>query len=821
MQLPGTLGAYVNGYVEGRRLVLFSRDDAGKLQRTEVPADWSAFLKESELSKDWEAWFLRLSCLRGARREDGWLRLDFTDPELRRRIFFDRGGGKAPPNAFLETGIAHYEADVDPIRRFFTDVKTATVQRPRRVYLDIEADSRVPFSRKEEMRILSWAIEDDDGNAQLDVLAADTNGAEADLLGGLWGALEPYDQIVAWYGDGFDFPVIWSRSEQRNVKVDARRWLYLDQLEVFKRMNAHVAESGDEKRSYKLDNIATALLGQGKDPFDASKTYEAWAAGGAERRRMVRYNAKDTALLPRIEKKTGYIGLFATLCEVCRLFGDTIGLQPTRQMDGFLLRLARERGHHFPSKMYREDTNEKQFKGAFVMQPKTIDAEWRARRGMANGIARDVHVADFASLYPSIILTWNMSADTKDERAPVNGPVPEGLCRSPKTGTSFRTGQQGLLPLAVSELIRLRKQYNDLKASLPPGTPEWLDADRRSMAYKVAANSFYGVVGSPYSRYFDQAIGESITQNGVWLLENTISAAERKGWEVIYADTDSLCTIGCTKEEFGDFVQWCNAELYPELLRKVGCAINKISLAYEKAFDRVVFVSAKRYCARFSHYKGKVASADSKPEVKGLEYKRGDTSALARTLQSQVVTMLMDGVEDIAEFHALLAASRLHALSDPLPLEEVVLAKSLSKPLKEYAAKAKLDGTPAAQPAHVVVAKKMLARGQDVGEGTKIEYVVVDEMADSPDKRYLPAADYAGECDRHHVWESLVYPPTARLLKAAFPAQETYWDLWGRSRPPAPRRKKDAPEEQARLFAATEATMEKRFSIPPEPPLPR
>lgn len=817
--IPGASGSYVNGYVDGSRLVLFSRGPGGDLQRSEVPACWSAYFRQEELPAEWEAWFLKLPSLRGARREDGgWLRMDFSDPKMRRDIFFQRGGAKFP-NPFLEKGIPHYEADVDPVRRFFTD-SGAQVQRPRRIYLDIEADSRVPFSRKEEARILSWSLEDETGRfLQADVLAADSDMAEADLLGPLWEALEPYDQICAWYGDGYDFPVIWSRSEQRNLRVNARRWLYLDQLEVFRRMNQHVAESGEEKRSYKLNDIGHALLGEGKDDFDASKTWAAWAAGGAERFRLVKYNAKDTNLLPKIEKKTGYIGLFSTICEVCRLFGDTVSLQPTRQMDGFLLRLARERDHHFPSKAYRDETEAKQFKGAFVMQPKTLDAEWRKRKGMTTGIARDVHVADFAGLYPNIILTWNMSGDTKDERAPINGPIPDGLCRSPTTGVSFRTDKQGLLPLALSELIRLRKQWNDIKASLPPGTPEWVDADRRSMAYKVAANSFYGVMGSPFSRYFDQGVAESVTQNGVWLLKNTISAAEQRGFECIYGDTDSFFAMGCTKEQFVEFVQWCNASLYPELLAKVGCKENKISLAYEKAFALLVMVSAKRYAGKYSHYKGKAAREDSKPEVKGLEYKRGDTAKLARDLQSAAVQMLMQGKESLEDFHRLLSAARKHVLEEPLPLDEVVLSKSISKPLKEYVIKKKTDGQNAAQPAHVVIAHLLVGRGQDVREGTKIEYVVANEQAEAQADRYLPAADYKGECDRHYVWETLVYPPTQRLLEAAFPASTSYWQMWGSSRPPRGRgRAKPVAEGQGALFSRD--PLEKRFFIPPEPPIP-
>lgn len=753
---------YVTGYEDGRAVVLRRRREDGTAEVRRVPADYAMFLRGEDVGADLERQ------LRGSRhvatltREDGWVRVGWASAEARRFMSQDR------TSPLASRGIPTYEADVDPVVRHLVDTG-ASVQLPRRVYLDIETDSRVPFARKEEMRLLSWALVDDTGRAHLAVLEEDADGAERDLLGELFEALAPYDQVAAWHGDGFDFPVLAARAERAGLRVGWRDWLWLDHLVLFGRMNMHSAESGEEKQSMRLQSIAMAVLGEGKDDFDAAHTYEAWAAGGEERERLARYNLKDTDLLRRIEQKTGYIDLFATLCQTCGVFGDTSGLNPVRQMDGFLLRLARARGHRFPTREFRPDVAER-FKGAFVMEPQ------------AKGIERDVHVADFASLYPSIIITWNMSPDTLVP-VPVNGPLPSGRSRSPLTGAGFTTERVGILPDALRELLRLRVEWNEKKAASPPGTPAWHDADRRSTAYKVAANSFYGVMGTPFSRYYQRTVAEAVTQCGVWLIRETIAAAQVKGWRVVYGDTDSLFVAGSTKEDFEAFVAWCNAELYPRLLRSQGCVENRIKLAYEKAFARVVFVSAKRYAGAYAHYKGKAATADSKPEVKGLEYKRGDAALLARRLQERVIAMLMAGEENLEEYRAVLYAAREHVLLDPLPVEEVRLSKSLQKPLEEYAQRTKLDGTAAGQPPHVTVAKLLAARGQEVSEGTRIEYVVADGSA-SP-ARVIPAEDYTGvEADRIYVWESLVYPPTERLLTAAFPHAEAEWGEWARARAP-------------------------------------
>lgn len=101
-------------------------------------------------------------------------------------------------------------------------------------------------------------------------------------------------------------------------------------------------------------------------------------------------------------------------------------------------------------------------------------------------------------------------------------PIPEGCCAAPDTDLVFWNEPQGILPAAVSDIIALRAYWNDEKKKHPPGSPAWHDANRRSAAFKIVANSFYGVMGSVWSRFFDKRLAESVTQAGVWLIEQTI-----------------------------------------------------------------------------------------------------------------------------------------------------------------------------------------------------------------------------------------------------------------------------------------------------------
>ena len=505
-------GDVINAYWQKTDLVLVVHDDDtdNGIRFKRLKAEHSCFVRREDLAD--ADHFLRMlnhhHAVRKAVWEGDWLRIVWQDRDALKHycklmhLDVDEKGNPKDP-------IPTYEGLVSPVLRHMVDNDLKPAQ-PRQVWVDIETDSRVPFSkaREGEARILCWVTDDGQGNVTRGMLDEDTDRDEKRLLVELWDVLEHYDQVMAWNGDRFDFPIIKARSERvdllRASQREWRRWLWLDHLDLFRRMNMAAAESGDEKTSFALDAVATSLLGTGKHAFDASQTWEEWEAGGARRQALLDYCAQDTALMPQIEVKTGFIMLLQTVADTCGTFPDTRGSNPGVQVEGFLARLAHERGHKFPTvlKLRMGDP----YEGAYVLHP-----------DKNAGIHRDVHVADFASLYPTIIVTWNMSPETIVEE-----PGRLLVAHSPLTKKNFLTGSPGILPDAVKQLMSLRKKWNDLKGQLPPGTEAWKDADRRSAAYKITANSFYGVVGAPTSRHYDRDVAESVTQCGKWLILETL-----------------------------------------------------------------------------------------------------------------------------------------------------------------------------------------------------------------------------------------------------------------------------------------------------------
>jgi DNA polymerase elongation subunit (family B) len=795
-----------NAYLEGddEHVALLHREEDGRLLIHRAQADFAVYFRVEDATPGLRREWRKDPLCRGYRVEGGWLRTHWRGWGARRAVV----------HRMVDMGIPTFEGDCSPVKRWLADHPDVTIQPPRRCYLDLETDSRVPIqkARKDGARVLVWCVvSDETGEHQEGVLEEDTDRSERELLLALYRVLAPFDQVAIWNGDDFDCPLLRARTKDRRIDLNIqKRWLWIDQMVLFERLNRQVAESGEEKQSYALNAVAQSQLGEGKDELDAKRTYEYWAAGGESREKLVRYCVRDTLLQRKIEQKVGYLAMHQRIAEICGLHDDSWALYPTAQMDAFILRLGTRRGLHFPTvlKDNEERAPREQYEGSYNKDPPE-----RA------GILQNVHVVDFSSMYPSIMVSWNMSPDTMVS-GPVNGPIPEGMCRAPKTGVCFDTTRKGIVPEAIEYLLAKRAEWSRKRASLAPGTPEAHDAERWTNAFKVVPNSFYGAQGNEGCRFFIRAVAESVSTTGKWLSQKTEVAFEERneGARVLYIDTDGLAIDRIERSAVEETTRWLNQEHYPALLAGQGCKANIVKLAYEKEYDRVVFCGAKNFIGRFVHYKGKLADPNSRPEIKGIAYKRGDQTRLTMVMQAEAIGLLMGGMrelececghryalnssakqcpgcararssiarvdsptEDLPAYEEMAARWRERLLEGELPIEDVQTVKGLSKPLAAYAVKISTKGKQSSQPPHVRVGKILAARGEDVGEGTKVAYFVVD--ADATPQAVAPACDYDGTCDRRYLW-GRVWTPTRQLLESAFPLHD-----WSRFDPPRKERK--------------------------------
>lgn len=241
---------------------------------------------------------------------------------------------------------------------------------------------------------------------------------EADLLKSFVKFIydEHPDIISGWFSNAFDIPYIINRI----TKILGEKWAKrLSPLGIIKEREFHVTPTKMEKRyeiagislldmlevyqnytfsdreNYKLGYITKMELGDGftKKEYEGSiaEFYENDWQGYAE------YNIQDTRLLRLLEDKLGYIKMLITFCYGCRVPFDFYQ-KTTKVLDGaFISELTRE-GIVLPD--VNRGLIDGTYPGGYVKDP-------------IRGIHDWVVSFDATSLYPSIMMGWNISPETK------------------------------------------------------------------------------------------------------------------------------------------------------------------------------------------------------------------------------------------------------------------------------------------------------------------------------------------------------------------------------------------------------------------------
>lgn len=662
------------------------------------------------------------------------------------------------------------EGDVPPIRRILSDAEEIIIQRPRPGFYDIETDDRVPFQQAilGGARILCISVQLESGDMHSFLLREDTDEAEAEMLESfLELCSRKVDQLIGWNSSRFDDLIIQERARMLGCKSAKvfKRMLFMDMMLCFKKHNLNSADSGAEKQSMALNAVAYTLLKEGKRDLGNFGIHELWLS---DPKRLLDYNVQDVTLMPKIEKKTGYLELQFAVCQLCRIFPDTKSLFASRFIDSFMLRLGVVENYHFRSRWYDvvKNDDEEPFEGAFCLTPTEL------------GIHRTVHTFDFSALYPSTFKTFNLSTETKIGKLEEGQtPKPEWIL-SPGTGIYFDGSKRGIFPIAFKELQKIREQWQIREDAAEPDSVEQKFAARMSMGCKVVINSGYGIFTSDYSRYADREVGESCTLNGAWLNKRVMAWLSEKNMKVLSGDTDSTHFKGCDIDQAKILVKELNEILIPQWINECGCKENYEKLEYEKCFDWVVFSTdgkgnsvKKKYVGQYCLFKGKPVK-NGEPKSRGLEYKRGDSLKLARDLQYTIFKMFCDYKFDSFYYEKLIMEWRHKIFNDPLESEDIVQSKSLNKPLNEYKTNA----------AHIRLAKELEEEGEEVGVGTRVFYFTVDGSV-SP-KEVALIEEYNGDnADRYEVWNK-VYEPSLRLLSGGFPNYK--WDVFRARRPRKP-----------------------------------
>jgi DNA polymerase I len=383
------------------------------------------------------------------------------------------------------------------------------------------------------------------------------------------------------------------------------------------------------------------------------------------------------------------------------------------RVEWFLIRRTHKLGELVPRRI---EQPYRPYAGGLVLQPKP-------------GLHENIAVLDFKSMYPNIMITYNLSPDTYV--SPKEPEPPGGVYVAPEVKHKFRREPLGFYKEVLSYLIRVRDEIRLKMKDLQPKSVEYRVLDARQKALKVITNASYGYAGWTGARWYVKPVAEAAAAWGRHTILTAIDMAEKAGLKVVYGDTDSI------------FI-----ENQPGRIEKLAKDIGKklgLEIKPDKVYVRIFFTEAKK------RYAGLLP--DSRLDIVGMEVVRGDWATIAKTVQEKVLEIVLKeqsprkAVDFVHQFIYELQQKRV-------PYHDLVIWKTLSKPAEEYEVRA----------SHVEAAKMLRAKGWELAVGDKIGYVVVGGTGRLYErvKPYVLAS--YDDVDMGYYVSKQVVPAAARIL---------------------------------------------------------
>jgi DNA polymerase I len=348
-----------------------------------------------------------------------------------------------------------------------------------------------------------------------------------------------------------------------------------------------------------------------------------------------------------------------------------------------------------------------------------------------SGLHENVAVLDFKSMYPSLMIAYNLSPDTY---VSPREPAPKSdVYEAPEVGHHFRKEPPGFYKEVLSYLIGVRDEIRSRMKVLAPKGVEYRVLDARQKAVKVITNASYGYAGWTGARWYVKPVAEAAAAWGRDTLLNSIKMAEAAGLKVIYGDTDSIFL----NNDVGKI-----EELSKKIKKDLGLEIKP-----DKVYVRIFFTEAKK------RYAGLLP--DGRLDVVGLEVVRGDWANIAKTAQEKVLEIVLkeQSLVKAADFVRHLV---VELRQRRVPFRDLIIWKTLTKPVDEYQVKA----------SHVEAAKVLKEKGWELAVGDKVGYVVVVGSGRLYER--VKPYKYASydEVDLEYYVAKQIVPAAARILES-------------------------------------------------------
>jgi DNA polymerase elongation subunit (family B) len=532
----------------------------------------------------------------------------------------------------------------------------------------------------------------------------------------------------------------------------------LDFMDLYKKFSYKMVEN------YKLDTVAKEELGKEKIKSKWG-TFKEFYTNDWEL--FVDYNIVDVELVDQLEDKMKIINLIMTMaydakCNYTDIFSSV------RTWDCILYNKLLKENIIVNNPPGVDPSMDRQIMGAFVKEPKPSRYDW-------------VVSFDATSLYPSIIMSWNMSPETlvdgqkylADDERSIQRLIDRDLNTKDihdkdyamtANGQCFRRDKKGIFPELIEYYFEERQKAKKLMLEAQTKYEETKDKkylgeisslNSKQMAAKILMNSLYGAMGNVHFRYYDIRIAEGITMTGQLIIRSVSNKlnefinneVKTKNVEYsFYADTDSTyITLGAlvaknladkTKEHVVEVLEkYCTKQIEPTIsatCEDVSEYLNtyqrKITFKREIIADRGIWIAKKRYAVNVYNSEG-VSYDPPKLKVLGMEIVRSSTPAPVRKALKEAVSIALTKDEETLKQYVAKLEAKWHSL-DP---EDIAFPRGVNG-IKEYSDPNSIfrKGTPihvrgALIYNHLVTSKELEKRYQLIQEGDKIKFLYLRE----------------------------------------------------------------------------------------------
>ncbi len=315
------------------------------------------------------------------------------------------------------------------------------------------------------------------------------------------------------------------------------------------------------------------------------------------------------------------------------------------------------------------------------------------------GLHRDVAEIDFVSMYPGIMVHFNISPETVQTGPPQAKDLEQVLPEQSQNGQP-----SGLVPQTLAPLLEKRLALKKHLLTCPRWDPRRNLDKARASAHKWLLVTCFGYLGYKNARFGRIEAHEAVTAYGREALLRAKEIVESLGYEVLHMYVDGLWIRKKGASEVADFQPVLEA-----ISRATG-----LPIALDGIYRWVAFLPSRgnKHVPVPNRYFG--VFQDGSFKIRGIEARRGDTPAFIAQMQMEILeTLAQNERPDVSKALHVIRGKLAALRRRKIPPEQLVISQRLSRELQAYRVP-----SPAAR-----AAAQLAATGKNLRPGQHVRFI--------------------------------------------------------------------------------------------------